>query len=337
MIRTAFLLVIVMSLITACDGGGPAASVGLPPEGSVGDSIPTPPADSIPQDSVPPPPPPPDSAGPPSDSVPYTPVHVGIPFGPTQMEMESFGPEYSGTIFSAQPEWIMAALERARRTNTRLLVNFTNNESSIRDENGFSFEKWKQKVDLYRGFDFSSYIADGTLLAHYIMDEPYDPTNWNGKPVTAAEVEELAKYSKEIWPNLPTIVGVWPGYLKGVPHVYLDGVRHHFHIRYAPIEEYEATNLRDAKAEGLSYITGLNLLNGGTGESGIPGRKEGKFAMSAREITAWGNLLIADPYVCGFVMFEYDVDYLARPDIKDALTELKKKAEAHPQQSCRAR
>ncbi len=327
MIRTAFLFVLLISLINACGGGGPAASVGLPPEGSVGDSTPPPPTDSTPPQ---PPPPPPDSGS-------YIPVHVGIPFGPTQMEMEEFGPEYSGTIYSAQPERIMAALELARQTNSRLLINMTNNESSIRDEHGFSFEKWKQKVDRYRGFDFSSYIADGTLVAHYIMDEPYDPTNWNGKPVTAAEVEELAKYSKEIWPDLPTIVGVWPGYVKGVPHEHLDGVRHHYHIRYGPIEDYESTNIQDAKSEGLSYVTGLNLLNGGTGESGIPGRKEGKFAMSAREITTWGNLLIADPYVCGFVMFEYDSDYLARPDIKEALTELKKKAEAHPQQSCRAR
>ena len=337
MIRAGLFLFTCLLFLSGCDGSGPTNLVGRSPDSLPTDTVPPPvPPDTTGGDSVPPPPspdtvpPPPDTTGPP-----HIPVHVGIPFGPVQMPMRAFGPEFSGTIIQGRPDSLLVALERARRVDARVMVNLTGPEEHIVNERGFDMAAWKQRVDRFRGIDFSSYVADGTLLAHYVMDEPYDPSNWNGKPVPAEVIEELARYSKEIWPSLPAIVGAWAYYLKGYPHKYLDGIRIHYHVRYGPVESYGATHLRDAKAAGLSYMTGLNLLNGGSGESRIPGRKEGKFAMGAREIRDWGNLLIGDPYVCAFFLWEYDEEYLARPDIKDALVELKKKAEAHPKQSCK--
>ena len=344
MIRAGLFLFTGLLFLSGCNGDGPTNLVGRSPDGLPTDSLPPPvPPDTTGGDSVPPPPPPPDTVPPPSDTTgpvepPHIPVHVGIPFGPTQMPIESFSQEYSGTIYpTSHPDRLLPALERARQVNARIMVNLTGNESGFRDQHGFNFDAWKRKVDRYRGIDFSSYVADGTLLGHFIMDEPFDPTNWNGKPVSPAQVEELAKYSKEIWPTLPTIVGNKPDYLKGQRYKYLDGVRFHYNHRYGPIEPFAATQLQHAKAQDLSYITGLNLLNGGSGESKIPGRRQGKFAMSANEIRTWGGIMIADPYVCGFVMYQYDPNYLARPDIKAALEELKKKADAHPKQSCRRR
>jgi hypothetical protein len=77
------------------------------------------------------------------------------------------------------------------------------------------------------------------------------------------------------------------------------------------------------------------VLNGGSKNSGIPGRKVGKFAMSANEIRNWGGAILAEPYFCAFIMWEYDPAYFSRSDIKAALLELKEKAAAHPKQPCR--
>jgi hypothetical protein len=323
----------------AC-GSGPAQT--LVGNNGAGDTIiaPTPP----PPDTVAPPdslPPPPDSTAPPDSSSPepppvIIPVHVGIPFGPYALPPDTYGQEFTGTY---RPRWndrsLLADLEAARRANTRVLLNLTGSERYLSDENGFSFAKWKARVDQHRNTDISSYIADGTVVAHFIMDEPDDPSNWGGKTVSLADIDMVAKYSKEIWPDLPTVIRVTPGWLKGYKFQYLDGAWAQYLDRFGPLDSYIATNIRDAKESGLALVGGLNVLNGGSKNSGIPGRKAGKFAMSANEIRTWGTALLAQPYFCAFIMWEYDQAYFSRPDIKAALAELRQQAAVHPQQGCR--
>jgi hypothetical protein len=286
-----------------------------------------------------PPPPPPDSVGPPTDSLPpYTPVHVGMPYGPTQQEAKDFTADFTGTLVPGNDSSMLMTLEAARRKNLRLFIHFTGNEVNYRDENGFNFEKWKARVDRFRHMDFSSYIADGTLMGHRIMDEPADRNNWNGHLVSLEDIERMAKYSKEIWPDLPAVIRAFPSYLKGYQFQYLDAAWAQYTDRFGPVDQFIATNVQEAKAAGLALIAGLNLLNGGTGESGIKGRTgpaRQLWGMSAGEITKWGNVIIADPYICAFLMFEYNGEYLAHKDIKDALLELGKKAKDRPIQECR--
>ena len=60
--------------------------------------------------------------------------------------------------------------------------------------------------------------------------------------------------------------------------------------------------------------------------------------MSASEIRNYGSALLNQSYACGFFSWSYleggDL-YLARSDIKSAMTELSKKAAAHVKTSCR--
>src|SRR6185503_3293217 len=169
--RSGFLISLFL-FVVGCGNGGPSASVGLPPEGATDstpppDSVPTdttnPGVDSLPPDSTPvdtTSPPPPDSLPP------YTPVHVGIPYGPTQQTTGDFSTEFSGTLIPGLPDSIMRMLETARRKNLRLFIQFSGNEENSRDENGYSFEKWKHMVDRFKGMNFDPYIADGTILGH---------------------------------------------------------------------------------------------------------------------------------------------------------------------------
>jgi hypothetical protein len=244
-------------------------------------------------------------------------------------------PEFTAVIQTSYPPTVLGALEAARRTNGRILLYITGNEQRDPDSGEFSITTWKQRVDQFRGIDFTSYIADGTIIGHFILDEPADPTNWNGKLVSPAEIDEMARYSKEIWPTMATIVRGWPAYLKGYQYQYLDAAWAQFHVRFGSVDDFIANNVRDAKASGLALVTGLNVLAGGGRESGIPGYHADKYAMTASQLRAWGGALLAEPYFCAFFMFRYNSAYFSRPDIQAAIAELSEKAKSHPKQACR--
>jgi hypothetical protein len=330
--------------VGACDGGSTVLSSEAQP----------PPVDSLaaPTDTgtPAPPPPPPDTSAPPPlppDSAPPPvgpPIHTGIPFGPTVetkhassmslLPPSSLSPAFTVLLDVAYVPTLLAKLEAARRTSGRVLLSFTGNEKYNRDSGGFSLSIWKQRVDRFRGIDLSSYIADGTLMGHFILDEPGDPTNWNGHLVSLADVEEMARYSKEIWPDLPTIIRGWPAYLKGYQYKYLDAAWAQYHARFGSIDEFIANNVRDAKASGLALVLGLNVVAGG-GEDGIPGYWRDKNAMTASQVRTWGSALLAQPYICAFFLFTYNPDYFVQADIQAAMAELSAKAQSLPNQPCR--
>jgi hypothetical protein len=189
-------------------------------------------------------------------------------------------------------------------------------------------------VDEFRGFDLSSYIADGTLMGHFLMDEPSDPSNWNGHVVAVADIDEMARYSKEIWPDLPAVLRAWPDYVKGFNFQYLDAVWAQYHSRFGSLDNFIASNVRDSKASGLALVMGLNVVAGGT-EQSMKGYHNERLAMTADQVRTWGNRILDEPYICGFFMFRYNAAYLARPDIQDALADLSRKAQNLPKRPCR--
>jgi hypothetical protein len=324
---TGPLCVLLLSPLAGCGSGDRLVSV----------ESPLPPADS----TTPPPADPPDSVIPPPDSNPSPPQtpppsHEGIPYGPAQQPPETLGPEFTGTIYCAIPDSVLIALEAARRAGVRVFLSLVGSDDNAHDENGyFSLDKWKQRIDRFRGMDLTSYMNDGTIIAHRLLDEPADPTNWNGKIVTLDQIEAMAQYSKEIWPTLPAVIRAWPAYVKDYSWHYLDAVWAQYTARFGPIDAFIANNVRDAQAAHLGLIGGLNLLNGGSSTSGIPGRGKGKYGMSASEITSWGSTFLSEPYICAFMMWEYDANYLSHSDIKQALVQLTDKARSHPSKDCR--
>jgi hypothetical protein len=334
-VRLALFALLVIGSAACGGNGSPDPLVGVPgaqdstpppttPDTAAGDTT-----DSVPG---------PDSLVPPPDSTPNEtpgPVsHEGLPFGPAQLPAERFA-DFSGTVYTAtNPTKLIADLEGARRTGARLFISFAGSEQFNRDENGFSISKWEHRVDRFRGLDLTPYIAEGTIIGHFILDEPQDPTNWNGHRVSPAQIEEIAAYSKQIWPTMATVVRAFPDYLKGYEYPHLDALRIQYLDRFAPLDDFIEAQVEGAKALGLGLVGGLNVLNGGSKNSGIPGQRAGKNAMSAEEIRAWGGRFLSDPYLCGFLMYQYDQTYFSRPDIQDALSDLAQQARSLPQKSC---
>jgi hypothetical protein len=314
-----------------------------PPPGT--DSVVPPPSDTTtpPPPDTTTPPPPTDTTTPPPPQVrcafpggsSTTPQHVGIAFGPTHVPPTKLGGSFTGTqITATDSSCLLFDLEKARRANARVFISFTGNSQYNRDENGFSLDKWKRRVDRFRNVDLSSYLADGTILGHLVMDEPNDPHEWNGKTVSPAQIEEMAKYSKEVWPSMTTFVRAFPDYMKGGQFPHLDALWFQYLDRWAPLDEFIDKHFSEARPLGLKLVTGLNVINGGSKSSGIPGRRRGKNAMSADEIRSWGGKLLDQPNLCAFLLWEYDEAYLARPDIKAALDDLAGKARSYPTTDC---
>jgi hypothetical protein len=334
----------VLLMLTLACSSGPTKLVGSP-----GDEDPTTPPtgppdspreDSTPGDTLPPAdptPPPPDS---PAPDPPLGPVsHVGLAFGPAQMPMERFS-EFSATTYTAtDPDTLARDLEAARRANARLFISFTGNKENFQDSSGgFDMAKWKQRVDRFRGLDLAPYIEEETIAGHLLLDEPYDKTNWNGKTVSQQDIEELARYSKEVWPSMVTVLRTHYDYLQGYQYPHLDAVRIQYHsrfLRFGSLDDYIAAHIEVARSLGQAMIGGVNVLDGGSNASGIPGNREGQFAMSADELRSWGGRFLRDPYICSFIMYQYDSAYLARPDIQAALAQLSEVARSIPKKACR--
>jgi hypothetical protein len=216
-----------------------------------------------------------------------------------------------------------------------VLLSVVGSERRIRGSDGhFSLAVWKQRVDRFRGIDLSPYIEDGTIIGHYIMDEPHDPSNWGGKLVSRAEVDEMAKYSKGLWPTLPTIIRGWPDYLKGYEYQYLDAAWAQYSDRFGDLSTFINDNVRDAKAAGLGLVVGLNLLGGGNRNGGLKGYSGERYAMTAAQVRSWGSALLAEPYACAFISWEYNDRYYERADIKSALEELNQNARSRPKKAC---
>jgi hypothetical protein len=266
----------------------------------------------------------------------------GIAFGPQQLPEHLFGAVYTGTVRIVSPRNAVSILEAARAARARVILNLSTTKASQDADGSFNLERWKARVDRFTRIDFEPYIADGTLLGHYLMDEPHSPNNWNGKAVPFSDIEEAARYSKARWPSMTTFVRTHPDFLAGAPFTwaYVDAAWAQYTARRGDVRAYLEENVASARSLRLGLVVGMNVLTGGSSDGGTRGSQEGTWAMSASQIRAWGSILAAEPYACAFSIWKYDKNnpaYLERPDVQAAMAEVSQIATNRPRASCRVR
>jgi hypothetical protein len=258
------------------------------------------------------------------------------------MPKEYFTSVYNGSAPGGQlsPSNMLSWLSVARAKGARLVLKFCmGRDMFVKNTDGtFSFTKWKALVDRYKTVNFSSYIADGTITGHYLIDEPSRPERWGGKAISQAQIEAMAAYSKKLWPTLPTMVRVVPSWLAqaSVTYTHLDAAWFQYAARFGDPAQAVASEVVVAKRLGLGLMASMNVLDGGNGTSGIPGWSSGKWAMSATEVRNYGTALLNESHVCGFHTWMWDTTYYGRSDIKSAMAALSAKAKSHAKTSCRA-
>ena len=265
----------------------------------------------------------------------------GIAFGSFDMENQYLSSVHTGTVRGGglSPTNILSLLSDARAKGARVVIKLCmGRDSYVKNSDGtFSLTKWKALVDRYKSVNLAPYIADGTILGHFLIDEPSRASKWGGKIIPQSTVEAMAKYSKQLWPGMTTMVRVVPSWLKSAPISYtsLDAAWAQYAASKGNVGSWIGAEVTAAKSLGLGLAVGLNVLDGGNGSSGIPGWTAGKRAMSASELRSYGTTLLNQSYSCGFFMWMHDATYYGRSDIKSAMGALSAMARSHAKTSCR--
>lgn len=252
----------------------------------------------------------------------------GIPFGTYHLPNSSFGSLYNGALRNIWPAYLLNNLAAIKQRGGKVVITLTGSEKNFKDASGrFSLTKWKALVNRFKSVNFGSYISDGTIIAHYLIDEPSDRTNWNGTVVSQATLEEMARYSKQIWPNMATVVRAYPDWLDdwSGSYRYLDAAWVQYVHRKGEVNAYMSKQLSAAKGKGLAVIVGLNVLRGGVGNA----------KMSATQVKSWGSVLLGSTYPCAFISWQYDAGYLGSSSMKSAMSSLRSKAENRSTKSCK--
>jgi hypothetical protein len=250
----------------------------------------------------------------------------GIPMGHFAQPMSTFGRIYNGGHQNFSPGSIVRELSAIRARGGRVVVAFSGSPKYYLQKGHFSFEKWKSRVNRFRGVNLSRFIDDGTIIGHYMIDEPNDPANWRGKPVPPSMLEQMARYSKQLWPRMPTIVRVEPSYLAR-NHRYLDAAWAQYLHRKGPVQSFLRRNVSAAQERRLGLVVGLNTLKGGSPNG---------TRMTAGEVKSWGSALLDSSYPCAFINWTYNRSYLSSRGLPDAMMALRRKAQSRGGKSCRS-
>jgi hypothetical protein len=250
----------------------------------------------------------------------------GIPMGTFALPTSWFGSPYNGALRNIWPGELLHELAAIKARGGKVVLMFAGNERYYKDGSGhFSLTKWKARIDRFRNVNFSSYLRDGTIIAHYLIDEPTDPHNWGGRPVTPSTLEEMARYSKSRWPSMATVVRAEPGLIKwSNKYRYLDAAWAQYLYRKGNPSDYIRRVVSDAQRMGLALVVGLNITKG----SPTKGR------MSASQVRTAGGALLGSSYPCAFISWTYDANHLSSSSMKDAMRYLRSRAQSRATRNC---
>ena len=279
----------------------------------------------------------------------------GIPFGPPKLPREAFGKVFTATKLALAPESVVSTLTEARANATRVFIILAGPQRYYRNPDGtFNLNLWKARISRFRGVDFREFVRDGTIIAHQLVSEAKARGQWGGKVIPNNVLDEMARFSEEIWPTMATVLRTDPSDLEvhGASFQdswpcwrwrYLDAASARFLTRKGDVERFAADQQASADRQHLALVVGLNVFSGGDGSSKVPSPAAGKWAMSADELRSYGADLLRLTRACAFELWRYetpgsafeDFYYFRRPDITAAMVELAALAAQRPARSCR--
>jgi hypothetical protein len=264
------------------------------------------------------------------DSAPSSPVASatfagGIPFGISAMPISAYGGRYNGALLRLEPRSILSDLAAIKARGGKVILKFAGHPQNYGEGEGFDLAAWKARVSDYKGIDLSPYIKDGTIVGHYMIDEPQDPKNWGGNTVSPSVLEEMGRFSKQLWPELPTIVRTEPRNL-GFNHRYIDAAWAAYLARKGTPQEYISRNVAEAQDRGLALITGLNVLDGGDPKL---------TPMTPSEVQSWGSAVLKSTYPCAFISWRWEERTFEYSAMASAMDALRRQAENRATRTCR--
>lgn len=279
----------------------------------------------------------------------------GIPFGPPKLPPALYGDVFTGTKVALDPDSAAGTLEDARARDMRVFVILVGPQRYYRNSDGtFNLDLWKARVARFRGVEFREFVEDGTIIAHQLVSEAKARSQWGRSVIPNHVLDEMARFSKELWPGMATVLRTDPSDLEAHAAGYedswpcwrwrhLDAASARYLARKGGVDSFAADQQASANRQHLALVVGVNAFSGGDGSSGIPSPVAGKWAMSPDELRSNGAALLRTTKACAFELWRYetpgsefaDIHYFRRPDIAAAMTELAALAARRPARSCR--
>jgi hypothetical protein len=265
----------------------------------------------------------------------------GIVFGTFNMRNNYLNQIHTGWMNGGplEPSSILSWLSGARAKGARVVVKLCKgHDKYVKNSNGtFSLTKWKALVSRYRNVNLGPYIKDGTIVGHYLIDEPHRTARWGGKAISQKTLEEMAQFSKQLWPDMTTMVRVAPSWLASSSMTYrhLDAGWAQYTVDKGDASRWASSEAAAAGRKGLGLVVGMNVINGGNGSSRIRGSRSGKWSMSGSEIRNYGQAMLGQSRACAFFNWQHDTDYYDRSEIRSAMADVSSRARSHAKTSCR--
>ena len=257
--------------------------------------------------------------------------HAALPFGPWRLPDSLFREPFTATVLALRQSDAVARLDAARRAHMHVFIVLERSRRNHQNaDKSFDLGEWKREIGSFRGIDFESYVADGTVLGHILIDEPHDPTNWNNAPVPYAIIDSAGAFSKSLWPALPVGVTSPPTFLAGAALPSLDWSFAQYRPNKGDLAAWLAAQRAAARQGRLGLVLSINVLD-------AYGRDA---PLAASELQQIGLAMAAEPQLCALTMWKYDARdpaYFARPDIRRAVSTIAAAAAAGTAGSCRRR
>jgi hypothetical protein len=282
----------------------------------------------------------------------------GVPFGDFHLPTSLYKAPYSGSLYATSLSSVITNLNTAKSAGMRIILSMAGNRSLYTNSDGtFNLTKWKYQVSKFKSVNLAQFVTSGTLVGHYLVDEPYCASCWGGRQIPKSSIEAMAQYSKGIWSSLPTGVRSSPTQLGSSAFTYLDfawaqyvGPLHTPSYKQTP-QQFRDIQVAAAKRLGLGLVFGMNYLDGGDGSSRINGTyakdpnlsdsihctSSGcyRYAMSATEVKNAGTVFAYASYACAVISWKYDDTFLSRSGMKDAMSAVGTAARSRSRTACK--
>jgi hypothetical protein len=182
---------------------------------------------------------------------------------------------------SGQEHTVQTLLPMARDAGMRVTLRLIDEHQPSTPSGDFDLARWKTQVGAWRDSGLQEFVDDGTLAGHMLLD---DITNYPGQDPGAADLEEMARFSKELFPGLMTFVRQKASRMptpEGGTYLWVDAAVNQYEALDGDIVAYASAEADRAAALGLGVINGLNIADGGDGSAGRPGWRAGHYPMTA--------------------------------------------------------
>lgn len=230
-------------------------------------------------------------------------VQPEMPYGPAFLPLAEFT-DYTGSWQQIDPENTINTLETARATHTTLIVELAGPSEFYQNaDDTFNLTLYKERLDRFKGLDFTPYVIDGTVVGHFLIDEPHYAGRWGGAPIPMEDIQAAAVYAKSLFPTMPTTVSSEPSFLEdGAPWTGLDFSSAQYTDEDGDPATWVATQAALAQELGIGLAVGINL---------VAGNNFGP--VTAEQIEQWGLVIVQEPMACYFNLFRYNDEFFGNP------------------------